>query len=139
VLAAGLPALLSVWCISPGIGGRGPDESPGAQVVQKFGFPAVWRVELWDSDDVSLILSALETAPFSVPTDRMSLRARGVRWPALAYDLLFAAALGTAVAAVVQWRGAWSGRRVAAAAVLVMLVVALVAAGPQVGIRVAPW
>ncbi|AWM37624.1 hypothetical protein GobsT_43850 [Gemmata obscuriglobus] len=141
VATAAVLLLLNVWSWAPSIGGRWPDQPPGAEIVELFGFPAIWRADRWESDDVRLIPSALETAPFRLPTDRMARTGRITRQAALAYNLTFAAAgaVGVGLAVDAHTSGRWTRRRVGMVAALAAAGVGMVAAAPLVRIERLTW
>jgi hypothetical protein len=83
----------------PGIGSKGPP-GPVFELERYFGWPAVYRAELWDSDDPRLAARGRGEFRLYDPTDEMNFRARYFGWSAVALDVAFAGiVLGTLVIA----------------------------------------
>jgi len=82
-------------CWQPGIGGRTDRDADGArpegsELEIYLGFPAVYRAELWRSDDPNLTTQLLQTAPYISPRDPMRVAARYASRSAAVVDGLFA-------------------------------------------------
>jgi hypothetical protein len=84
LLAGFLVANAFAWQL--GIGGR-RDRTPGTELERYFGWPAVWRAELWDSSDPALGHRILKQAPFFWPGGEMQRQRRYTGAVAVAVDM----------------------------------------------------
>lgn len=94
----GLSLLLNLVCWSPGVGssdGVNPPGRPrGTEFEQFFGWPALYRAELWRSEDLGLFSRILRAAPFYSPAGEMTLQTRRCSIVAVLIDILVGAILG---------------------------------------------
>lgn len=91
----------------PGVGSKGPP-GPVFELERSFGWPAVYRAELWDSDDPQMATRNKGEFRLYDPTDEMNFRAREFGWSAVATDVVFALFVFTGL--IIAGRGDRRGR-----------------------------
>jgi hypothetical protein len=96
-LAAFAVFLAVNFACDPGIGPRRPPQPQGFELERYFGWPAWYRVELWDSDDAGMNNRSRSDFRWYDPASEMNLRKREVGWTPAALNLLFALLVAVAV------------------------------------------
>lgn len=91
----------------PGVGSKGPP-GPAFELERYFGWPAVYRAELWDSDDPQMATRDKGEFRLYDPTGEMNFRVRYFGWSAVVVDVVFAVFVLAALA--IAGRGDRRGR-----------------------------
>jgi hypothetical protein len=73
----------------PGVGPRMPPKPPGSELERYFGWPAVYRADLWESDDPKMADRGKDSFRIYDPSKEMSRLEHVIGLPAAAADAMF--------------------------------------------------